>query len=90
MISSRDPQFNRPDVAERLLSLYFERLERYQAEGESFRELESRRGSIWGALMSDLAHIADALEKIAAPPLRFRMADFAAFGWRAYAGRGGQ
>jgi len=90
MISSRDPQFNRPDVAERLLPLYFERPERYQAEGEIFCELESRRGSIWGALMSDLADIADGLEKIAAPPLRFRMADFAAFGWRAYAGRGGQ
>ncbi len=85
MISSRDPRFNRPDVAERLLPLYFERPERYQAEGEIFRELESRRGAIWGELLTRLGEIADGLAKTTAPALPFRMADFAAFGWRVFA-----
>lgn len=85
MLSSRDPQFNRPDVAERLLPLHFERPERYRDEASIFDELEARRGAIWGHLLMRLGTIADALPETAAPALPFRMADFAAFGWRVFA-----
>ncbi|MBI4463839.1 MAG: hypothetical protein HY647_03950 [Acidobacteria bacterium] len=85
MISSRDPQFNRPDVAERLLPLHFERPEKYEPEDQIFRELDYRRGSVWGDLLTELAAIADGLATITAPALPFRMADYAAFGWRMFA-----
>jgi hypothetical protein len=85
MLSSRDPQFNRPDVAERLLPLYFERPDRYRDEASIFDELAARRGAIWGHLLTRLGAIADSLHgRPAPPPLAFRMADFAAFGWRVF------
>lgn len=87
MLSSRDPQFNRPDVAERLLPFYFERPERYEPEERIFRELQARRGAIWGQLLLRLGEIADNLAETEAPSLPFRMADFAAFGWCCFAPR---
>src|SRR5262249_26171553 len=57
MISSRDPHFNRPDVAERLLPFYFERPTAYQPEETIFRELELRRDAIWGALLTQVAQV---------------------------------
>lgn len=85
MLSSRDPQFNRPDVAERLLPFYFERPVKYEPEERIFRELERRRGAIWGQLLTRLGEIADGLTATEPPALPFRMADFAAFGWRVFA-----
>jgi hypothetical protein len=83
MLSSRDPHFRRPDVAQRLLPFYFERLDSYREEAAIFDELERRRGRIWGAFLAYLGRLADVILDIPAPALRFRMADFAAFGWRA-------
>jgi hypothetical protein len=83
MLSSRDPHFRRPDVAQRLLPFYFERLDSYREEAAIFDELERRRGRVWGALLGYLGRLADVILDIPAPALRFRMADFAAFGWRA-------
>ncbi len=82
LISSRDPQFNRPDVAERLLPFYCERPKIYVPEQKIFAELERRRGAIMGALLSEIGEIADHLQPDIAPSLPFRMADFAAFGWQ--------
>jgi hypothetical protein len=82
MISSRDPQFRRPDVAERLMVLRFRRPEKYLGEEKIFAELERRRGAILGALLTCIGRIADKLESVEAPALPFRMADFASFGWR--------
>src|SRR5262245_29386601 len=81
MLSSRDPQFNRPDVAERILPLHFERPERYEAEPVIFADLDARRAALWGAILDRIGVIADGLHGQQAPPLPFRMADFAAFGW---------
>jgi hypothetical protein len=47
MLSSRDPHFNRPDAAERLLPLHFERPDGYEPEERLARELEARRGRSW-------------------------------------------
>lgn len=81
MLSSRDPHFRRPDVAERLLPLHFKRPEKYQAESALFTDLMERRGQIMGELLSRAGATADSLAGVKLPALQFRMADFASFGW---------
>jgi hypothetical protein len=81
LLSSRDPHFRRPDVAERLLPLTFSRPEVYKAESELFGELLQRRGAIMGELLSRAGTVADALARVKLPNLPFRMADFASFGY---------
>jgi hypothetical protein len=88
MISSRDPQFNRPDVAERLLPFNFDRPREYRPEFEIFEELDKRRGALMGSLLIQAGQIADSLPEHPAKALRFRMADFASFGERVFASRG--
>ncbi len=85
LITSRDPHFNRSDVAERLLPFHFERPSKYRPEPTIFAELDGRRSAIWGELFSHLAAIADCIGERQAPPLAFRMADFGAFGWSLFA-----
>jgi hypothetical protein len=81
MLSSRDPHFRRPDVAERLLPLHFKRPDAYQPEAALFGGLAERRAQIWGQLLSSTGTIADSLAGVRLPALQFRMADFASFGW---------
>jgi hypothetical protein len=81
LLSSRDPHFRRPDVAERLLPLHFKRPEAYMPESVLFGELVKRRGQIMGELLDRVGHVADSLAGITLPALTFRMADFASFGW---------
>jgi hypothetical protein len=50
-----------------------------------FAELANRRNAIWGELFTYLATIADRVSERPAPPLAFRMADFASFGWSLFA-----
>ncbi|MFZ0679159.1 hypothetical protein [Candidatus Binatus sp.] len=88
MLSSRDPHFRRPDVAQRLLPFHFEQLAEYLDEAAIFDGLEKRRTAIWGALLNRLAELADALPAVKSPALKFRMADFAAFGWRIFRAAG--
>jgi hypothetical protein len=85
MISSRDPQFNRPDVAERLLPLNFDRPKNYRTESDIFDELERQRAAIMGSLLIRAGEIADSLSEHPSQALRFRMADFASFGERVFA-----
>ncbi len=88
VLTSRDPHFRRPDVAERLLTLFCERPENYVAEDALYAQLARRRNLIWGELLKNAATIADQIAEVEAPPLPFRMADFASFGWRVFALRG--
>jgi hypothetical protein len=80
LLSSRDPHFRRPDVAERLLPFTFTRPEVYKAESELFGELLQRRGEIIGGLLSRAGTVADTLANVKLPSIPFRMADFASFG----------
>ncbi|MFY9530826.1 MAG: bifunctional DNA primase/polymerase [Candidatus Acidiferrales bacterium] len=89
MISSRDPQFNRPDVSERLLPIHCERPERYFTEAQIFNDLEKRRGAVMGALLNQVGRIADYLEETEPRAMAFRMADFASFGERVFRPTGG-
>jgi hypothetical protein len=84
LLSSRDPQFNRPDVSERLLPLYFERPESYAPEHAIFEELHARRGAIMGDILHQIGQIADNLSQSEPKSLSFRMADFASFGARVF------
>src|SRR5262249_11919373 len=60
------------------------RPDRYEPEGRLCRELEVRRGAIWGHLLTRLGEIADHLADTTPPMLPSRMADFAAFGWQLF------
>lgn len=80
LLSSRDPHFRRPDVAERLVPFYFKRPEAYLPESVLFNELLKRRGEIMGELLARAGSIADSLAGVKLPALQFRMADFASFG----------
>ncbi|MGH9357709.1 MAG: hypothetical protein ACRD1O_00870 [Terriglobia bacterium] len=80
MLSSRDPHFRRPDVAERLLPFYFKRPENYLPESTLFNELLKRRGGVMGEVLTKAGTIADCLVGASLPALQFRMADFASFG----------
>jgi hypothetical protein len=84
MIASRDPQFNRPDVSERLLPLHCERPEKYLTEAQIFNELQNRRGEVIGALLDQVGHIADFLAEAEPHATTFRMTDFASFGERVF------
>jgi len=88
MISSRDPRFNRPDVAERLLPFNFDRPGVYRPEFEIFAELGKRRAAVMGSLLLQVGKIADMLPYNPPKPIPFRMADFASFGERVFASRG--
>jgi len=88
LLSSRDPQFNRPDVSERLLPLYFERPENYSPEHSIFEELSARRGAVMGDILQQVAQIADLLARTEVRSLPFRMADFASFGARVFESAG--
>ncbi len=88
LLSSRDPRFRRPDVAERLLPLYFDRPAHYRTEDELFSQLDHRRSAIMGAILNLVAQIADQLPEYPPQPVSFRMADFAVFGHRVFAARG--
>jgi hypothetical protein len=80
LLSSRDPHFKRPDVAERLLPFYFKRPQAYVPESVLFNELTKRRGKIVGELLTRAGKIAETFTEIRVPALEFRMADFASFG----------
>jgi hypothetical protein len=84
LLSSRDPHFNRPDVSERLLPLYFERPENYAPEHSIFEDLSMRRGAILGDILQWVGQIADLLAQTEVRSLPFRMADFASFGARVF------
>jgi hypothetical protein len=87
MLSSRDAHFRRADVAERLLLLHCKRPDAYLSEDSIFGEVERRRGAVMADVLRLIAQAADA-QQVAAPPMQFRMADYASFGWKLFHGRG--
>jgi energy-coupling factor transporter ATP-binding protein EcfA2 len=87
MISTRSPRFNRPDVADRIIPLHFEKpATGVIGETRMCTGLLHRRNAIMGDLLGLIARVVDKL-KIEAPCMNFRMADFAEFGWKMHARR---
>lgn len=90
VLTSRDPYFRRPDVAERLLIVKLARPERFIPESEVVKELLRCRDSVWSDLFDVLNWVLGALKEILdAPRMNFRMADYASFGWRLSKAKGG-
>jgi len=90
VITSRDPHFRRPDVAERLLICRLARPERFVPESTVIRQTVERRNGVWSDLLDLLNHALTALRQVPEAALsNCRMADFAAFGWRLSHARGG-
>lgn len=88
MLTSRDPFFRRPDVAERLLPFHLARLEEFQDEESFYSELTKMRPQILGDLLILVSEAMEAIQIVASPKMHFRMADFANFGWRIYKHQG--
>jgi hypothetical protein len=85
-ITTRGARFNRDDVADRTIPLYFKKPA--MPIGESvFRErLLLHRDAIMSGLLVKIGEIADRLGQIEHIPARdVRLADFAAFGWVLFA-----
>ena len=88
MLTSRDPHFQRVDVSQRLLPFQLQEIGEFQDEPSIFAELSRRRNRLWGAWLEQLARVQDGLLDTPSPKLPFRMADYAAFGWRVLQPRG--
>ena len=88
VMTSRDPQFRRPDVAERLLIFPLRRLEAFRPEASLHEDLLLARDSIFSAVLDGLRralpHLIDSKSSVS----QFRMADFAEFGRRIMAAEG--
>lgn len=90
VITSRDPHFRRPDVAERLLICRLARPEQFVPESVLIGQTLERRDGVWSDLLDLLNQALTALRQVPdAAPSNCRMADFAAFGWRLSRARGG-
>ncbi len=90
VLTSRDPYFRRPDVAERLLIVKLTRPDRFVPESEVLQQTFEQRDSVWSDLLDLLNQVIIALREVPkAPPMDFRMADFASFGWRLSKAQGG-
>ncbi len=80
VITSRDPQFGRDDVAERLLPIPTDRPKSFRREGEIQAELSRLRPQLWGSLLKRLQVCVGRLRENGMDlDSNFRMADFAAF-----------
>lgn len=90
VLTSRDPYFRRPDVAERLLIMRLCRPEKFISEASVWQKTIEQRNSVWSDTLDILNRVVIALKQVtSAPKLDFRIADFAEFGWRICAAQGG-
>lgn len=82
-LTSRDPKFNREDVASRTIPFRFKPLspEERKTEWELLNPVAEKRNQIWAGILTIAAKVQDALPHLAPPALRGRLADFLAFGW---------
>jgi len=84
-ITCRTPRFTRPDVAQRIIPLPFEK-PRDGVIGETalYSQILEKRPLIMGDLLMVVSRVIGKLS-INAPRLNVRLADFAEFGWRMHA-----
>ncbi|MCB9758167.1 MAG: DUF3854 domain-containing protein [Candidatus Omnitrophica bacterium] len=91
VLTSRDPHFRRPDVAERLLIVKLTRPQGFIPESEVVTNLMKYRDNVWSDLLDTLNLSLNALRNVPeSPRMNFRMADFASFGWRISKANGGE
>jgi len=78
-ITAHNPRFGREDVADRLLLLSYERLERFAPEQAIIDVIVNNRNRLWGGIVADL-------QRVLATPMtdegpQFRVEDFARIGF---------
>ena len=80
-VTSRTPHFRRPDVADRLLVFYVDRLDTFVPESQMLAELVQFRDEIWTEVISRLQELVRVFQdqKGKNYSSQFRMADFADF-----------
>jgi hypothetical protein len=85
-ITTRGARFNRDDIADRTIPCYFGAPTAPIGESVLKRKLLLDRDAIMSGLLVKIGEIADRLGQIDHDPvLAFRLADFAAFGWKVHA-----
>lgn len=77
-ITAHNPRFGREDVADRLLLLTFERLEKFIPEQLIIDEIIANRGRLWAGIVQDVQRILQTEAPKAGP--QFRVEDFARIG----------
>lgn len=81
-LTSRNPQFRRDDVVDRLILLKVERLLHFRPESEIMDVVDSQRNLIWSELLNDLNSIVASLTDMTGrPETNFRMSDWANLCW---------
>lgn len=90
VLTSRDPDFNREDVADRLLIFNVERIQDFMSEHVLMQEIDSNRDHLMWELLQDLQQVVKALDeqKDKTFSTDFRMADFASFALKVAYGQG--
>jgi len=82
-LTSRNPQFKRDDVVDRLILLKVERLGDFRPESKMMQLVISQRDTLWTEIINDLNTILSYLPAISGgPKTKFRMADWADLCWR--------
>jgi hypothetical protein len=77
-ITAHNPRFGREDVADRLLLLTFERLEKFIPEQVIIDQIIRNRSLLWGAIVRDVQKII--ATDVPPPTVQFRVEDFAWLG----------
>lgn len=78
-LTSRTPQFRRPDVADRLLPFSLARLDNFTPEPVLLGDILKNRGALWGELLEALNRVVATLRQgIPSYTSPFRLADWAA------------
>lgn len=82
-LTSREPEFKRDDVADRLLILRLKRLQKFQPERVLIQDALNHRDEFWTQLLNDLNVIVRGLSHTSAlQGNQHRMADWADLGYR--------
>lgn len=82
-VTSRNPQFKRDDIADRLILLKVDRLKSFIPESTLLKQVDSNRDLLLTEMLCDLNEILASLKKeVDTPKYQFRMSDWAALCWR--------
>lgn len=77
-LTSREPQFRRPDVADRLILFPLARLQSFTPETALIQDILSNRGALWAELLQALNQVVAALQAASRSRSHsYRMADWA-------------
>lgn len=80
-LTAHAPKFGREDVADRLLIINLERLEKFEAEGAIIRRVLDNRSQLWGHILLDCQQVLRNPYPLLDVIPQFRIEDFARLGY---------